>query len=369
LTERDRNNLLRYRQMYRSLMDRAGGVLLLLSPEGIINDCSKYVHKKIGLSSEAVVGQSLELLLTPESYETAMKCLKAWRTKRTKSERWEAGLLGINGSVIPLEVCATPVFEKGKLKQVVVIAQDISDQKHEIESLTKRYNVLESRFQEVLQEYEDKLRRIEEESRQVRQSLLEAHEKERNKIGAELHDEIGGYLTILKMYFAKILKEPEEKSSIAQFRETFEEMVEHMRSLSHDLYPTLLEREGLLPALEAYFTRYENVTGIRIRFRHNGVHRRLPFNIEVASYRIVQEALNNAAKHSGAKSIGVELSRTNNTVKICVEDNGKGFDVSRINNDSSGLFMMKARVLDSGGNFSVESSPGQGTRVTCTLAL
>jgi PAS domain S-box-containing protein len=366
--ENNRNILLRYRQMCRTLMDGASGVLLLVSPEGIINDCSKYVYEKSGLSREAVVGQSLEVILTPESYETAMRQLETWRTKRTKSQRWEAGLPGHDGNVIPLEVSSTPIFEKGKLKQVVVMAQDISDQKNEMESLTNRYHDLESRLQEVSQEYEDKLRRIEEESRHFRQSLLEAHEKERNKIGAELHDEIGGYLTILKMYFAKILEEPEEKS-IAQFRATFEEMVEHMRSLSHDLYPTLLEREGLLPALEAYFTRYENVTGIRISFRHSGVRGRLPLNIEVASYRIVQEALNNAAKHSGAESIGIELSRSYGTVKICVEDNGKGFDVSGINNESSGLFIMKARVLDSGGNFSVESSPGQGTRLTCTLKI
>lgn len=365
----NRNNLLQYRQMYRTLMDKADGVLLLVSPEGIINACSRYVHKKTGLSSEDVVGQSLEAIVTPESYRTVVRHLEAWQTKHTRSVRWEAGLLGVDGSVTPFEVHSTPIYERGKLKQVLVIAHDISDQKHEIDSLTKRYHDLQSRLQEVSQEYEDKLRRIEEESRQVRQSLLEAYEKERNKIGTELHDEIGSYLTILKIYFTNILKEPEEKSSIAQFTETFDEMVEHMRSLSHDLYPTLLEREGLLPALEAYFTRYERVTGIRISFRCGAIRKRLPLNTEVASYRIVQEALNNAAKHSDATSIDIELSRTYGAIKIRVEDNGKGFDASRISNESSGLFMMKARALDSGGNFSVESSPGRGTRVTCTLAI
>jgi len=150
------------------------------------------------------------------------------------------------------------------------------------------------------------------------------------------------------------------------------EVLEHLRQLTTGLRPMSLENRGLATALRALVDRLREASGRDIRVAIGDDLGRLPPGIDVACFRIVQEALSNALKHSQASRISVNVNRLGNGVQIAVADNGKGFDVAEARAragrcDSIGLLTMRERAALAGGLFTVESSPGHGTHVHATL--
>lgn len=219
-------------------------------------------------------------------------------------------------------------------------------------------------------ELEKEIKVLKERFQQLAKRLLEDQERERNAIGRELHDEVGGYLTILGIYLNKIAKEPENKAWLQQFTQALEEMVQYVRSLSHSLYPVMLERGDLTAALTAYFDSYQKKTGIHTLFTCKGLENRLPSHLEAVVYRIIQEALTNVAKHAAAQQVKVEIIRTKNSVRFNVEDNGRGFDANKVlPKDAYGISGMKNRALFAGGTLEIKSTPGQGTSVNCVIPI
>lgn len=217
---------------------------------------------------------------------------------------------------------------------------------------------------------EKKVRKMREDFQQLARRLLEDQERERNAIGRELHDEVGGYLTILGIYLSKMTKEPENKAWVQQFTQALDDMVQYVRSLSHSLYPVMLERGDLLSALMSYFESYQRRTGIKVIFRYKGLEERFPSHIETVVYRIIQEALTNVAKHASAEKVKVTVMRLKTVVKIYVEDNGRGFNVSKVMPEGAyGISGMKNRALFAGGTLEITSTPGEGTSVVSTLPI
>jgi len=145
--------------------------------------------------------------------------------------------------------------------------------------------------------------------------------------------------------------------------------MERVRALSLDLRPTMLDDLGLVPALLGLFERYTAQTRVRVTFEHAGVEgRRFVPTVETAVYRIAQESLTNVVRHSGATEATVRLWCTDSMLGVQVEDAGAGFDPrAAAIAQSSGLSGMHERAASLGGNLTIDSSPGAGTRVTCEL--
>jgi signal transduction histidine kinase len=229
---------------------------------------------------------------------------------------------------------------------------------------------LEERLKIVTRESEEKIQKISSEFQELSRRLLEDQERERNAIGRELHDEVGGYLTILGIYLSKMNKEPENTAWRKQFVLALDEMVQYVRSLSHSLYPIMLEQGDLLAAIVSYLDSYQRRTGIKCILKYHGLEERLPMHLEAVVYRIIQEALTNVAKHASAQKVKVNISRTKTSVKLSVEDDGRGFDVSKVRPARAyGISGMKNRALFAGGTLEVHSTPGQGTSVVSTLPI
>jgi len=238
------------------------------------------------------------------------------------------------------------------------------------EEVKNRNKKPKEKLKVIVRESEHKIKRMKEEFQQLSRRLLEDQERERNAIGRELHDEVGGYLTILGIYLSKMNKEPENKAWLQQFTQALEDMVQYVRSLSHSLYPVMLEKGDLLAALTSYIESYKRRTGIRVAFKHKGIEERLPQHLEAVVYRIIQEALTNVAKHSTAESVRVTVTRLKNEIKLLVDDDGRGFDVSKaMQAGGYGISSMKNRALFAGGRLDVESIPGRGTCVTSWLPI
>jgi signal transduction histidine kinase len=140
--------------------------------------------------------------------------------------------------------------------------------------------------------------------------------------------------------------------------------------MSLDLRPSMLDDMGLIPTLLWHINRYTSQTGIHVNFQYDEIPGRIPIEIETAAYRIVQEALTNAARHAQVKEVFVGLALQRDTLWVEVLDNGKGFDISaEMEKPSTGLSGMRERASLLGGYVLVESFLNQGTQVVAALPL
>ncbi len=203
--------------------------------------------------------------------------------------------------------------------------------------------------------------------------LMAAQEAERRRIARELHDEIGQALTGLKFMLdtAPRLSEQKAGTTLREAQALITDLMGRIHNLSLDLRPALLDDMGLRPALAAHIEQFASRTGIRVAFEQTGLDRRFDPTIETAAYRIVQEALTNAARHAGAREVTVRLRAAGSALRIVVEDRGRGFDPAEVRaaGRASGLAGMRERALLLGGHFAVDSTPGAGTRITAELPL
>ena len=206
-------------------------------------------------------------------------------------------------------------------------------------------------------------------------ALVGAQEEERRTIARELHDEVGQALTAIKVELSLAQRAIEGSGGSGQLLESAHSITDGalttVRDLSRLLRPTLLDDLGLPAALEWYLGAFGSRHGIRVALVQDHMDARLLPDIEVAAYRIVQEALNNVAKHARASACRVYLRRAAATVTVTVEDNGSGFDAPQLGEGRTphglGLIGIRERVASLGGVMRLESARGEGTRLTVEL--
>jgi len=201
-------------------------------------------------------------------------------------------------------------------------------------------------------------------------------EEERRSLARELHDEVGQALTAIKMDVAVALRGSfsgsREKSSLEDARSIAEETLHSVRDLSQLLHPSMLDDFGLPESLSAYLRAFSKRTGINAELRQHGMEERLRPDAEVCIYRIVQEALTNIARHSGARSATVTLSRSSSALDLIVDDDGRGLDPATIRTAAGGglgLIGMRERAQALGGTFAVRSQPDEGVRVMVQIPV
>ncbi len=203
--------------------------------------------------------------------------------------------------------------------------------------------------------------------------LISAQEEERKRIARELHDGVGQMLTSLMVGMRTLQRSDDAALNNQRMDElcaTAGETLEQVRTLSRELRPSLLDDLGLAAALERYVTEFAHAHPATTVDLHCDLPTRLPSPIETALYRIVQEAMTNAARHGRASAISVLVSRRANAVQTIVEDNGAGFDVATVRRRQSsvGIFGMTERAELLGGALDIESSP-DGTTVYAEIPL
>ena len=225
-----------------------------------------------------------------------------------------------------------------------------------------------------LKRAEDSVRDYAERLKFLSRRLMEVQEAERRKIALELHDEIGQVLTGLKLSLeiGSRLPAQEVGSSLDQARTLVNDLMARVRKLSLDLRPAMLDDLGLLPTLLWHIEHYTAQTQVHVNFKHSGLEkRRFAPEVETAAYRLVQEALTNVARHAQTSEVTVRLSTHRRTLLIEVEDFGAGFDVEAVlaTSETSGLAGMRERVVLLDGQLTIQSQPGDGTRLTAELRI
>jgi signal transduction histidine kinase len=220
-----------------------------------------------------------------------------------------------------------------------------------------------------LRRSQESLRTSYERNRHLGSRMLKALEIERSRIARELHDDINQQLALLAMDFDQMGADPGEvKRFAAEARARMQEIAKNVHEVSHRLHPAKLRLIGLVSALETLRLELSH-SGIAITFTHENVPPTLSADVTLCMFRVVQEALQNAIKHSQGKEVSVHLAGSPNRLTLSVVDNGVGFDADVMWAEGLGLVSMKERLEAIGGSLEIRSSPGGGTRVEATVPL
>jgi signal transduction histidine kinase len=199
--------------------------------------------------------------------------------------------------------------------------------------------------------------------------IITAHEDERRRIARELHDEVSQSLTglMISITAAEGIDDPEAlRKKMASLYAAAEATLAEVGKIVHDLRPTALDDLGLVSAVRLHARNLLEASGVRLSFEASGFgHRRLPPAVEVAVFRVAQEALTNIARHARASEATVALHLREGTLVVLVEDNGVGFDPAQVyrTGQRAGLMGMEERASLIGGTLRIHSRPGGGTRV------
>jgi signal transduction histidine kinase len=200
--------------------------------------------------------------------------------------------------------------------------------------------------------------------------LLRVQEDERHALAQELHDQIGQLLTGLR-FRLESARSAAPNRALDDALTITDELLRSVRALTLQLRPRLLDDLGLRPALEWHANVFHNQTGITVDLELSLPEKRFSPELEIAAFRMVQEALTNVARHSGAKTASVTVTADDSSLHVEVSDRGCGFDTSKAlaRHDSLGLTGLVERVRSAGGKLELFSQAGQGTRLHAEFSL
>jgi adenylate cyclase len=246
----------------------------------------------------------------------------------------------------------------------------------EIAGLEREINAMGARLRaahSILQAQEERLR-------QTSFKLLNAQEAERRRLSRELHDEFGQILSLLKMrvkYLGKSIQnltETQKRELLNEIPVTIDKLINEVRLLSKDLSPSAVDDLGLWTSIEGLAKRYQNFFDVVIDIADSAKRVLFPSDKGIAVFRIVQEALSNAAKHSEAGRVVIEVFVSSGCLVVRIEDNGSGFDLllhrtKGYMDKGMGLSIMAQRAQMLGGNLSILAGLGTGTCLTLSIPL
>jgi PAS domain S-box-containing protein len=209
----------------------------------------------------------------------------------------------------------------------------------------------------------------------VGRRLIEAHEEERTWIARELHDDINQQVALMAIELERCDQnlpkfEAEAHDHIRRVHQHLSDLGNDVQALSHRLHSSKLEYLGLAVAADGFCKELSEQQKVEIEFSHAGIPRSLTKEVSLCLFRVLQEALQNAVKHSGERHFKVELHGTSGEIQLTVSDPGIGFDQQEaIDRRGLGLISMRERLQLVGGQFSIESKPGWGTTIRARVPL
>jgi PAS domain S-box-containing protein len=285
-------------------------------------------------------GRQLVERIHPEDRK-AYAVLRARLTPEQPNYKTSFRLLRPDGSVIWLEVAGRVFFDdQGRMQRIIGMVADITERKFAEEVFSS-----------------------------VSRRLIEAHEEERRWIARELHDDINQRIALLAVQLEQWAQHPsgsvvEVTDHIRRVCQDVSDLGKDIQALSHRLHSSKLEYLGLAAAASSFCEESSEQQKVKIEFSHAGIPRSLPKEISLCLFRVLQEALQNAVRHSGERHFRVELHGTSRGIQLTVNDLGVGFDEQdAMGRRGLGLISMRERMQLVGGAFSIESKPGGGTTI------
>jgi PAS domain S-box-containing protein len=345
------------REQYRLVVETMNEGLAFQDANGVITYVNERLSAMLDCSPQDMIGRHALCYVHPE-------CMDQWqeqiaRRRRGESAPYEIVFMGRGEEKIFARVSPRPIFDNdGSYAGSFAIISDIG--------------------QHIRAEAE--LRASESELRLLSAQLLTAQERERKRIASELHDGIGQAMSAVKFSVESALRMMAEDSA-EKGRETLEAVIprvrgviDEVRRISMDLRPSTLDDLGILATIGWFSREFQAVyQDLRIE-KHISIQEvDVPPPLKTAMFRILQEAMNNLAKHAKADTARIVLKRVDNTIELIIEDNGQGFDIELValhgrSARGAGLGSMRERAEFSGGTFCLQSTRDVGTRISVSWA-
>lgn len=245
-------------------------------------------------------------------------------------------------------------------------------------SFSAKRNELEGYIEGVVVDITER-KRAEEVLRSLSRRIIEAQELERRRVARELHDSVNQLLSSVKfrLQAAEEKIPSREKAALKDAGEAkylLEDAIREIRRISQNLRPSVLDDLGLLAAIRSTCAEFEKRTEMVVELKSSRIPKRLPPEIELSLYRIIQESLSNVEKHSGATRVTLKLSRQNSSIIASVSDNGMGFSLQEVTRQKGekagfGLVGMRERVSSVGGSLDILSGLRKGTEIVVRIPL
>jgi PAS domain S-box-containing protein len=389
--EKTYEELVRTKAMYHGLFEFAPDAIVVVNRDGHVVQVNAQAERLFGYGRDEMLDKPVEILMPERFSQRHIGYRQNYFDKpRVRPMGMGLELYGKrkDGSEFPLDILLGPL-EIEKDVFVVSVARDISRRKQMEEELRKSRDELETRVHartqelEVMneelktemdkrQKIEDKLRGSESYLRHLSAELLTAQEKERRRVAQEIHDSIGSSLAATKFKVEDALGQvgdsnPQTRASLESMIPILEETIQETRRIQMALRPSVLDDLGILATIKWFCRQFESTyTHISIKQEIDIQEDAVVDPSKIVIFRVLQEAMNNIAKHSKADLVHLSLRKSDGRIELVLEDNGRGFDLEKVLGSEStkrglGLTSMRERIELLGGSFGIESWEGKGT--------
>ena len=357
-------------QQYSDLFNNVTDMVYVHSLDGEILQINRAVTTFFGLDAKELIGRSLFTLIEKRFHAAVSNYLQQLsgnepgETEGTLpirsrlDHRWH--IFEYRSSIV------SDTEAREAKRSVRGIARDITDRIENERSLGRK----DRRMNALLREAQ----MMQENLSTLSQTILRVREEERRRISRELHDEVGQILTatnvnleIMKRDLKLDIKSVERR--IADTRQLIAQVMDSLRKVLRELRPEALDQLGLIPAITRYANDFSHRTGICVDISQHDNVEQLSLDQKVALYRVVQESLNNTAKHAHAQHVQIEIRRTDGNVVMNISDDGTGFDLApakdlaAVSTTHFGLLGMREHVHIVSGKFEMKSQKGEGTQI------
>jgi PAS domain S-box-containing protein len=361
------------RSRLAAIVDYSSDAIVSKDLNGIISTWNEGARRIFGFSPEEAIGQSITLIIPPDLRPEEDRIIARLR-KGERIEHYETVRVTKSGERLNVSITVSPILDSsGRIVGASKIARDITEQKDFREKL-------EARVRQRTQELEEKNHALFEQAQTVRElsgRLLRAQDDERRRIARDLHDSAGQILVALQMNLTPLQSAArkmdfEAAAKIADSIALVDQLSKELRTLSYLLHPPLLDEAGLPSALRWYVEGFAERSHIDVQLEVASDLGRLPGDMEMTIFRLVQESLTNIHRHSGSQKASIAVIRDAEEVCLQIRDQGRGLSVSSQAaakpRAGVGIQGMRERVNQLGGRFQIHSN-GAGTEVTAAFPL
>ncbi len=336
--------LVQSEERWRSLVETAPDFILVLNPDASI----RFINRtRPGYTMEQVIGSSGLNYANSEDHHLLLQCIETVM-ETAALQSLETSVSDPDGTVHWYSSRMGPFLENGKIVGVTCFATDITSRK----------------LAEVQLKAEERLLR----------RLLNLHEKERQLIAHDIHDGFVQFVTGAKMILESVRyklqqREDENLPQVDKVSDLMSEAISEARRMIGDLRPIIIDERGVVDAIKYLIADLERKDELSVEFAHEVTFKRLDPMLEGALFRIVQEALTNVNRHSGAQHASVHLTQQQDQVQLEIQDQGVGFDIEKVPADRFGIRGIRERARLFGGTSEIQSQPGAGTKISVQVPV
>lgn len=326
------------RDYFNNIFNSVSDMVFVLDKQGKIENINKSVTDHLQYNLDFLEGKPINYIFDkpqPLWFNAIMKDIR-----KSYGSDYEAIFKSKDKTMIPVLMSASFLLGGKETKgKILITAKDISIQK-------KTQNI-------------------------VLKAIIETEEKERSRFAKDIHDSIGQQLSAIKFYIgtsADAVEDPGQKEILLKANAALVDVQADMRNICFNIMPKSLEIFGLVKAVRELCSKNELLDHMKIAIKDINFPR-LPVPQEFALFRIIQEFINNALKHSKATALEIEFAARKSDVLVILMDNGIGFDLTKLNNHGMGLSNVQSRMRPYNGEVNIITQPGNGTRYEVSMPV